>query len=1128
MFEVDICRILLSKAYFLPPKCSLSNLFSVLSTVFYYTFLNFGLRNVNINNNLIITTMKKQLFSVMLCLGAMGGLSTFPMPLQAAVSQSQTIKVKGQIVDDQGEPLTGATIKIKGGQGGTVTDLDGNFNLDAPANATLVVSYVGYKDREIAVRGRAIIDPITLSSDSRVLDQVVVVGYGTQKKADLTGSVAVVNADQLKKVSNSNISTMLEGKVPGVQITTDGQPGADPSVRIRGIGSFGSTAPLYVIDGVPMGTTIRDFSPNDIATIQVLKDAAAGAIYGSRAANGVVIITTKNGQKDQPLKVDYSGYFGVDNISKGVYDVMNASQYSQYLGQACTNSGTPIPGGYKLGEDGKYHFQDATNTDWFDEVFKTGIRQNHNVNLSGGGAHNTYNIGLDFFQQKGTIEGAGPNYKRYTARVNNTMDTKFIKFRTGIVYSHSDQDNMAISNASEYVQGLYGDVTNVLRGTLLMQPTIKAYDPSTWVLDDKVGAAGDYNYDAYGYGVYYDTVHGDISASNPLLVNNLLTRNTLVDRFVGTGSADVDLFKMVGLNLKNHHLNYKINLSYSKTHCTDKTWIPAWIQSNRVYLAKSNEKLTKGSRDYSDALIENTLTYDGHIGKHNINLVVGQTYEEEHTNTLTGWATDLSEPYYLQLQNGSKRDANTFEYKHAIASYIGRLNYNYDEKYLLSATVRRDGSSRLSKNIRWGTFPSVSVGWRFDKERFFPFSQDVVNLFKIRASYGELGNENIGEYQYMATMQRNNMSYSFGNSPVYGSAISTFVNENIAWEKKKSTNIGLDLAMFNNRLEFTAEWYKNRSEDLLYSVPVPESAGVSNATVTMNAATMDNSGFEFSATYRNRDHQLKYELGANLSTLRNRVKKLGFTSASYITGSYITEVGKEIGKFYGWKYAGIIRTQAQLDELNAKAAEAGKTAYQNGANVGDCYYEDVNGDGTIDDNDRVVLGSGLPKVNFGFNARLEYKNFDLNISTYGALNYHVSDDIYNSLNSCYAYGNKDVAMLDANRWSEDGKTYLSNVPRTYAANNATLPWNDLFSSRKIQNAAYWKIANVELGYNMPDKWFGGYVNSVRVYVSAQNLYTFTGYHGYNVDYAGGTFTPGYNFCSFPTPRTFMCGLHFSF
>lgn len=1067
--------------------------------------------------------MKKQLLSVMFCLTALGGTFLNVLPTKATVLQSNVIKTKGQVVDEQGEPLIGVNVTLKGQKTGTVTDFDGKFQLDVPANATLLISYVGYKSREIAVRGRALIDVIELQPIDNLIDQVVVVGYGTQKKADLTGSVSVVNAEELKKVSNSNISTMLEGKVPGVQITTDGQPGADPMVRIRGIGSFGSTAPLYVVDGVPVGTTIRDFSPNDIASIQVLKDAAAGAVYGSRAANGVIIITTKNGQKDQPLKVDYSGYMGIDKISGGVYDVMDADQYSQYVGQACVNSSTPLPGGYKLNpQTGRYQFMDNTNTAWFNEVFKTGIRQNHNVNLSGGGAHNTYNIALDYFRQQGTLVGAGPNYKRYTARVNNTMETKFIKFRTSLVYSHSDQDNMGLSNASEYVQGLYGDVTNVLRGTLLMQPTIKAYDASTWVLDDRVGLANGYRYDAYGYGVYYDNIHGDISASNPLLVNHLLQRNTLVDRFVGSGSADVDLLKMLGVKSKHHQLHYNLNLSYSKTHAKDFTWISAWAQSNRVYLDKSNERLTKGSRDYTDALIENTISYEGHIGKHNFNALLGQTYEEEHTDLLTGQGIHMNEPYFLQLQNSKKQYAESFEFTHALSSFIGRLNYNYDEKYLLSFVVRRDGSSRLTRAIRWGTFPSASIGWRLDKEKFFPISKDVVNLLKLRASYGVLGNENIGEYQYMATMARNNMTYSFNNKPVSGSAVSTFVNQNIAWEKKKTTNIGVDIAMFNNRFEFTAEWYKNRSEDLLYGVPVPEQTGVSNGTVTMNAASMNNSGFEFSATYRNCDHALKYEVGANLSTLKNKVTSLGF-GTKYITGAFATFVGQEIGKFYGWEYEGIARTQADLDNH----------ATQQGANIGDCLYKDVSGadgvpDGVIDEHDQVVLGSGLPKLTFGVNVRLEYKHIDLSIATYGALNYHVTDDIYNSLNSCYGWGNKDVAILRANAYTEDGMKYMSNVPRTYVTNNATLPWNDLFSSRKIQNAAYWKIANIELGYNLPNKWFGGVVSGVRAYCSAQNLFTLTKYHGYNVDFAGGTFTPGYNFCSFPSAQSFMFGLHFTF
>ncbi len=1061
----------------------------------------------------------------MLLFGVVGGGSLSVTPAKAAVAQAQNIKVHGQVVDQDGQPLIGATVRQKGAQTGTVTDFDGNFTLDVPQNATLLVSYIGYKDREFAVRGRADLGQIQLESDSHMLEQVVVVGYGTQKKADLTGSVSIVNAEELKRVSNSNISTMLEGKVAGVQITSDGQPGADPSVRIRGIGSFGSTAPLYVVDGVPMGTTIRDFSPNDIETIQVLKDASAGAIYGSRAANGVVIITTKSGKKDQPLKVDYKGYFGVDWIPSSTYDLMDANQYSNYLGQAAANSNTPLPSGYSLNPaTGKYQFMDDTNTDWFKEVFKTGTRQNHNINLSGGGANNTYNIGLDYFQQKGTLEGAGPNYQRFTARVNNMMETKFVQFNTSVVYSHSNQDGMGLSNANEYVQGLYGDVTNVLRGTLLMQPTIKAYDESTWYLDEKVPAAKNYKYDAYGYGVYYNDIHGDISASNPLLVNNMLTRNTVVDRVVATGSADVNLLKMIGLDSKKHKLNYKLNLSYSKTNAQDKTWVAAWIQSNRVYLDKSNERLTENKRTYSDFLAENTLTWDGNIGLHHINLLGGITYEEENTHLLNAWGINLTEPYYLHPQKAETRESESYEYKHALTSFIGRLNYDYDGKYLLSFVIRRDGSSRLTKDIRWGTFPSVSVGWRFDKEKFFPIDRNIVNMFKVRASYGELGNENIGEYAYQSVYRPGYMSYSFGNTVVYGSSIEDYVNNQLAWEKKSTTNVGIDLAMFNNRLEFTAEWYKNKSTDLLYSVPVPANAGVRNETVTMNAASMENSGFEFSATYRNRDHALKWQVAANLSTLKNKVTKLGFGEESYITGDYATFVGQEVGQFYGYVYEGIARTQSDLDD---HVNDLGNHVTQTGAQVGDCLYKDVNNDGIINGSDRVVLGSGLPKVNFGISAHLEYKNFDLSISTFGSLNYHVSDGIYNSLNSCYGWANKDVAIGDANRYSDDGLTYISSVPRTYIVANGEA-WNDYFSDRKIQNAAYWKIANIELGYNFPDKWFKGVVSGVRAYISAQNLHTFTKYKGYNVDYAGGTFTPGFNWCSYPSARSFMAGVLFSF
>ena len=1076
--------------------------------------------------------MKKKIliFAGMLALTPAASFANRSEAMPTAIAAPyDNITVKGTVVDETGSPIPGVSVYVKGTTNGTISDIDGNFSLSCPSDATLVFSYVGYTTQEIAVSNRPNLGTISLKEDNKELEQVVVIGYGTQKKVDLTGSVAIVDADEMKKVSNSNISTMLEGKVAGVQITSDGQPGADPSVRIRGIGSFGDTNPLYVIDGVPMGTSIRDFSPNDIATIQILKDASAAAIYGSRAANGVVIITTKSGKKNQPLRVDYSGYYGIDWVNKNTFDVMNTDQFVEYIQTAAKNSNTALPSGYDPTSD-KYFLKEGNyvNTDWFDEVFKLGKRQNHNVSLSGGSDHSTYNIGLDYFDQKGVVEGTGPDYTRYTARINNTMDVKFIKFRTGLVYSHSDQNNMSIGNGNEYIQGLNANQGNFMSSILVMQPTIPAYDESSWVLDGREGegAAAALPYDAYGYGVYDATIHGDIAQSNPLVLNNIIERKYQVDRILGTASANVDLFDMVGLNFANHKLSYNLNLSYSKTYCKDFVWLPTWYQSSKLTHSQSDSRLDQGYRQYTDALVENTINYEGTIAdKHHISAVVGMTYEAEKYHTVAAWGFDYSAPYYLQISQAADRDATSYESEHRLASYIGRLNYDFDQKYLLSVTARRDGSSRLSSEDRWGWFPSVSLGWRLDREEFFPVDDKLINLFKIRGSYGILGNENIGEYQYMETMNRNNFMYSFNGSIVSGSAISSFVNTSIAWEKKKSTSVGFDLGMLNGQIEFTFEWFKNKSEDLLYGVAVPITAGVTNGTVTMNAAEMENSGFEWSATYHNYKHKVKYDISFNASTLKNKVKSLGFGNDYYLTGNYMTRLDDELGRFYGWKYAGIL-TQEKLDELNAYAATYGLTEYQPGAKAGDCYYVDIAGaydengnaipDGQITDADREDLGSGMPSVNFGLSGRVEYKGWDLSVSTYGALGFKVQDAIYDQMTSCYSIGNRDPEVMSA------------GSPNVYYTNTATLAWNDLFSERKIQNANYWKIANVELGYNFKDDWFNGIVSNVRAYVSLQNIATLTKYKGYNVDYAPGLWTPGYNYCSFPTPKTVMFGLKCSF
>jgi TonB-linked SusC/RagA family outer membrane protein len=1041
------------------------------------------------------------------------------------MDQQGNITVKGKIVDEKGEALSGATVLQKGTTNSTIAGLEGTFSLSVPADAAIVISFLGYESVEIAVDGKTDLGTIALTSDFKEIDQVVVIGYGTQRKVDLTGSVAIVNAEDMKKTSNSNISSLLEGKVAGVQITSDGQPGADPTVRIRGIGSFGSTDPLYVIDGVPMGTSIRDFSPNDIESLQVLKDASAAAIYGARAANGVVIITTKQGKKNQPMKIEYSGYTGVDQVQKGVYDVMDATQYGKYVTMAYTNSGMSVPSGYDPTSANYLYNADGSakvNTDWFDEAFKTGVRQNHNLNFSGGGENNTYNIGLDYYNQKGTMVGAGPNLERYTARINNTMKVKFIKFKTNVVYSHSAQDNMALSNANEYVQGLYGSQYPVMASALILPPTIKAYDASTWVLDDKISSASNYNYDSYGYGTYYDNVHGDLRVTNVLLENSLIKRNTTVDRVVASGSANVDLIGMVGGSSSNNKLEYNLNMSYSRTYAKDLTFVPAFIQSTTNYLSKSNEKLTEGYRSYTDALLENTITYDGKFGLSHINAVVGQTYEHDPMHSLTGTGNALSEPYYLQLGNAEETASTSSEGESFLISYIGRVNYDFDEKYLLSVTARRDASSRLASSYNAETYPSLSVGWRIDRENFFPeAAKSTINLFKFRGSYGELGSlANLDYYEYMATMVRGNYTYSFDNTKVTGSAVSNYVNTDIKWEKKKTLDFGFDLGMFSNQLEFTFDWYKATSEDLLYDVTVPAQAGATNTTVTMNEATMENSGLEFLLAYHNHKNAFKYDISANFSTLKNEVTRLGVSGEPITSGYCRTEVGREVGQFYGYVSEGIYQSQSEIDSrVNSKGAHI----TQDGAQPGDIKYADLNNDGTINAKDQTFLGSGLPKFNYGLNIRAEWKGFDMSISTYGALKFKAVDYVDVALHGSYGALNKSTDLLNA--WTPTNTN--TNVPRVAYKSTGSIT-NDLFSQRFIQDASYFKIANIELGYNFPDRWFSGFVNGLRVYASAQNVMTFSKYKGYNVDFSGGTMTPGYNYCSYPTPRTVMIGAHFSF
>ncbi|MEQ9303670.1 MAG: SusC/RagA family TonB-linked outer membrane protein, partial [Marinoscillum sp.] len=712
-------------------------------------------------------------------------------------------------------------------------------------------------------------------------------------------------------------------------------------------------------------------------------------------------------------------------------------------------------------------------------------------------------------------------FDRYTARFKNTMEVKFIKLNTNIVYSHSDQDNMALSNANEFVQGLYGAQYPVMASALITPPTIKAYDESTWVLDGILSPASEYTYDSYGYGTYYDNVHGDLRVTNVLLTNNLLERNAKVNRLVASGGVNVDFLDMVGAATSDHKLNYNLNLAYNVTNVRDFTFVPAFIQSTTNYLTKSNEVLEKVNREFTNSLVENTMTYDGRFGKNHLNVLVGQTFQRDAYYGTRGTGNTLSEPYYLHLTNAEETASFSDENESYIVSYLGRILYDFDEKYLFAATVRRDASSRLSPADNSGIFPSASAGWRIDRENFFPVSNSVINLLKVRGSYGELGNtSNLGPYEYMDGMQRGDYSYSFQNNKVTGSGRSNFVNERLRWEKKKTIDVGLDLAMFEGQLEFTFDWYQATSEDLHFDVAVPTQAGFTNATVKMNAATMVNTGLEFLVAYHNDKNAVTFDVSANLSTLDNEVTKLGVSNTPRTDGNSRTEVGREVGSFYGYVYEGIFQSQ---DEIDNRVNAEGNLVTQPGAQPGNVAYADINNDGTINNLDQTFLGSGLPDVTFGLNARAQWKGIDLSLMTFGAVGFKAVDFVDVTLRSSYGALNKSVELLDA--WTPENPG--TTVPRV--ANRPTgSVTNDAFSSRFIQNADYLKVATIQLGYNFPNDMFGDYISNLRIYATAQNPAILSKYKGYNPDFAGGTFTPGYNYASYPTPRTLMFGAQFSF
>src|SRR6266496_3939297 len=829
--------------------------------------------------------------------------------------------VTGVIQNKDGSPVPGATISVKGKNINTITSTEGRFTIAANNGDVLLITSVGYDNYEIKVGANKTL-AIELAMRISTLEDIVVVGYGTQKKKDLTGSIINVNTNETKKYSTSDISQLLQGRAAGVIVNSDGQPGAIPSVRIRGFSTFGNAQPYYVIDGVP-GAAIRDFSPNDIETISVLKDASAAAIYGATAANGVIIITTKKGRKNSPLRVDYSGYYGFDNVWQR-QKVTDREQYQMLNNEYRVNAGRPVFPANNPADPG---YVKNIDTDWQGEGLKQGSRQNHNVALSGGGVNSTYHLSLDYFDNKGTYVGNGPNYKRYTARVNTTAEKGIFKLGESFSYTHSHENSLTFRDDI-----LLGGIPPLIGSLVVAIPTMQVYDPAN------VGGFGGSNSEFNG-----------ANSLNGIGINSLLVNWIDVDRTFANVYGELHLLK-----LKGHNLRFKTSLSYDKTITRDYTWQPAFFLGK--FFSQDIARLSDNSRVFTNASVENTLNYDKSFGKHSVEALVGQAYRQFDAVLRQSSAQGFTQPYFPVIDNGATKSSKGSQSRSTLSSYFGRVNYSYDDRYLLSATIRRDGSSRFNPDHRFGYFPSGSVGWRLSNEKFWNVSKLIVSSLKIRASYGALGNQEIGDYLYYGTIN-SGVVYTFNGDRVIGAIQTLIASPNIKWEEKTTTNAGFDGTFLNNRLDFSAEYYTAKSTDLLVGVPIPASNGFINSNPIVNAASRKNSGVEFSVAYHKTRGKFTYDVSANLFTVKNKVLALGGNNEPLVGVGARTAIGHEIGEHYGFVYEGIFQTQAEID---AHAKQFGAVL-----KPGDVKYADISGpqgkpDGVVDEAyDRTYLGSGI-------------------------------------------------------------------------------------------------------------------------------------------------------------------------
>lgn len=989
-------------------------------------------------------------------------------------AQQQAKTVTGTVTDVNGEPIIGANIRIKGTTTGTITDIDGNFSIEAEPQSVIEVSYIGYLTQETVINNQKSIR-FLLKEDTKTLDEVVVIGYGVQKKADLTGSVANINTEKLNTQSNANIGQALQGKIAGVDIVSQGgAPGSGTRIMVRGIGTLNNASPLYIVDGMYMNS-IDHINPNDIASIDVLKDASSAAIYGSRAANGVIIVTTKEGSNTEgkPI-IDLSVNLGISTASKFL-DMLDAKGWAEVTTIARQAIGKPAL-------DMATDLANKPDNDWQDIMFRPALMQNYNLSVKGGGKYSTYYTGLGYFNQDGIVKGT--NYQRYNIQSKNDYKRGMFSAGTNLIISFSHD------------KPLHQELRGGMIGTILQSvPTLEKYD------DTREG----------GYGGTYGDV---VNIPHPLAIidDNIMDRYNENVKIFANLYAQIELFK---------GLKYKLNLTPDFSFERYKNYLNKYdfgLATNSI------TQLTERQRRRRNILVENLLTFDRTFGEHKISALAGYTYQDSRFRHIQAYGEGLPQGLEEIDAATTNRSNEGNSWRSVLTSILGRVFYSYQNKYLFTATIRRDGSSKFGKNNRYGYFPSFSLGWNVAEEKFME-NVHWLDQLKLRGGYGVLGNQEIDNYQYSSTITTG-INYPDGNGGLLQGAFpKNFANPDIKWEETAMTNVGIDFMAFNNRLSLTADYYVKNTKDILLTVPIPISSGGANDPIR-NAGKIRNNGFEFNLGWMDQPNpDISYGINLIGSFNKNKVIAMGSESGSIKGGSTNqnittseTKAGYPIGGYWLISTAGYFNSQEEVDAY----AKDGKKI-QPAAEPGDIKFVDANNDGVINDDDRVFQGSPFPDFTFALNGNMRYKNFDLSIGLQGVLGNKIYNATRQTLEDVTKGSNFLASCLDY--WTPENKN----------ASHPRLTWDDpnrntrAESDRYLENGSYLRLRSVQLGYTFPQTWFKGAIQHARVYINAENLFTITSYSGYSPDVnADNANYRGFDNFIYPTNRTFMLGLNVTF